>query len=160
METWRAVPGYEGLYDVSDHGRVRSWHQRWPSTPVPRLLKMPPDKQGRLHVTLHKDGVQTVVHVHRLVMNAFVGPLPAGMETRHLDGDYTNNHWPSNLVYGTRAENQQDSINHGTQQNVRKTHCPSEHPLSGTNLYVDPQGRRHCRACRKEQWQSWYDRHH
>jgi len=51
--------------------------------------------------------------VHRLVLLAFVGPCPAGMEARHLDGDPTNNRLP-NLCWGTPKENKQDSQRHGT----------------------------------------------
>ncbi len=51
--------------------------------------------------------------VHGIVLEAFVGPCPSGMECRHLDGDGTNNHI-SNLRWGTRKENAQDRRMHGT----------------------------------------------
>ncbi len=150
-ENWLPVVGYEGLYEVSSLGRVRS-------TPRPKAkggpLAMPPDHHGRLHVTLHKQGVQTVRHVHRLVADAFIGPLLPGMETRHLDGDPTNN-TVSNLAYGSRAENQRDSIRHGTHSESRKTHCPHGHPYDETNTYTDRQGNRHCRICRRNHWHAW-----
>ncbi len=53
------------------------------------------------------------IHVHRLVLEAFVGPCPEGMECRHLDGDRTNNRL-ENLAWGTRKENTADSMRHGT----------------------------------------------
>ena len=51
--------------------------------------------------------------VHKLVLLAFVGECPPGMEVRHLDGNPTNN-CLSNLVYGTRSQNSYDTINHGS----------------------------------------------
>lgn len=51
--------------------------------------------------------------LHRAVLLAFVGPLPKGKVSRHLDGVKTNNH-PSNLAYGTHQENREDAIRHGT----------------------------------------------
>lgn len=144
-EIWLPISGYEGLYEVSSLGRVRS-------LPRPRAkggpLALPPDFHGRLHVTLYKAGVQKVAQVHRLVANAFLGPLPPGMETRHLDGNPVNNA-ASNLTYGTRSENQHDSIRDGTHKEARKTHCPAGHPYDDENTYVDPVGNRHCRACRR-----------
>ena len=51
--------------------------------------------------------------VHRLVLETFIGPRPKGMECRHLNGIRTDNRL-DNLCWGTRAENQQDSVKHGT----------------------------------------------
>lgn len=51
--------------------------------------------------------------IHRLVLEAFVGPCPPGMECRHLDGNRTNNSL-GNLAWGTRKENMADQVAHGT----------------------------------------------
>jgi hypothetical protein len=53
-------------------------------------------------------------YIHHLVLNAFHGPCPAGMECRHLNGNRTDNRYPENLVWGTRSENKCDSTKHGT----------------------------------------------
>ena len=145
-EVWLPILGYEGRYEVSSLGRVRSLPR---SRTKGGFLALPPDSHGRPHVTLHKDGGQKVAQVHRLVANAFHGPLPPGMETRHLDGNPTNN-VATNLVYGTRSENQRDSVQIGTHNETRKTHCPAGHPYDDENTYVDPIGNRHCRACRRD----------
>jgi hypothetical protein len=58
--------------------------------------------------------------VHRFVLECFVGPCPAGMMCRHIDGDRTNNRL-SNLAWGTAAENKADAIAHGTSVNGERT---------------------------------------
>ncbi len=143
-ERWLSVPGFEGRYDVSDHGRVRSW-QPWRGTPVPRILAPVRGSHGYEAVALRPEGVVPSTTVHRLVMLAFVGPCEDGMDVRHLDGDKTNNTL-MNLEYGTRSENHHDAVMHGTHHNAAKTHCPRGHRYDST----DKHGWRHCRTCRAE----------
>lgn len=109
--TWKPVVGYEGLYDVSDCGDVWSRPRNGKSG---RLLKAQTMRGGYLAVGLCAGGRQQTLFVHVLVMGAFVGPCPAGLQTRHLDGDPTNNVWPANLTYGTAVENAADKVVHGT----------------------------------------------
>lgn len=137
-EEWRAIPGLEGRWEVSNLGRVRS-----PPRKRTRggLLTVRPNKRGYLAVGLghHKH------EVHRLVALAFIGPRPDGHEVRHVDGDPLNPA-ASNLTYGTRSQNVRDRRTHGTDHNVAKTHCPKGHPYDreNTRLYRD---RRYCRTC-------------
>jgi len=70
-------------------------------------------RKGYLHVGPYKDGKNRTVWVHKLILLAFIGPRPDGMEIMHIDGDKTNNAL-SNLRYGTPVENNQDKKNHGT----------------------------------------------
>lgn len=92
VEAWLPVVGYEGIYEVSDLGRVRS--QR-------RVLKGH-DVYGYTHVSLG----QRQVSVHRLVAAAFFGPPPFdGAEVDHKNGRRADNR-PGNLEYVSRAENQ------------------------------------------------------
>lgn len=115
-EMWKPVVGYEGLYEVSDKGRVKSLarmsrHPRPVAIPD-RLIAGSVSRDGRRRVTLHRDGRQRVVLVHKLVAEAFLGPRPPGMECRHMDGDCDNNAtW--NLAYGTAKENAADRERHG-----------------------------------------------
>jgi len=104
-EQWRPVPAFEGKYEVSDLGRVKSL--RW--TP-PRILRPGPSNYGHMSVVL---GRRNTRMVHELVLIAFVGPRPPGQETRHLDGDPANNRL-DNLCWGTRSENNRDAVRHGT----------------------------------------------
>src|SRR4051794_38431819 len=75
-----------------------------------RQLKPHPQSRGHCTVELGRDNIR---FIHRLVLEAFVGPCPDGLECRHLDGDPGNN-LLSNLKWGTRLENFQDSVKHGT----------------------------------------------
>lgn len=120
-ETWRPVVGYEGLYEVSDLGRVRSVTSdgRQRRRRLGRVLKQGNAPHGYKTVGLSKGsaGVETLT-VHCLVLTAFTGPKPTGKETRHLDGDPGNNTL-GNLAWGTRSENSQDTVRHGRWKNPR-----------------------------------------
>lgn len=145
VENWCPVAGYEGYYEVSDHGRVKS--RRRPGA-TGKLLVSYVGKGGYLRATLCRPGVQKVVEVHVLVARAFLGSRPDGMQIRHLDGDPTNNQL-TNLAYGTVSENAFDQLHHGRHFQASKTHCPSGHS------YLDPKnlrlyrGYRYCRACQE-----------
>jgi hypothetical protein len=121
-EIWKPAVGYEGYYEVSNMGRVRSLDRvieqagRWGL--IKRKMR---GRERRLKIGLHgypvvnlsMGGRCTTRRVHRLVLEAFVGPCPDGMECRHLDGIPENN-LLGNLRWGTRAENQEDIARHGT----------------------------------------------
>lgn len=82
-EIWRPVVGYEGLYDVSNLGNVRSLN--YGKTGKVKLKKLSYDKDGYLRVNLYKNGKQKNCSVHRLVWEAFVGPIPDGYELDHIN---------------------------------------------------------------------------
>lgn len=109
---WLAVPDWEGLYEVSDEGQVRSLPSATDRRRKGKILKQTPQYRGHLQVNLHFCGHNEVRYVHRLVLEAFVGPCPEGMECRHLDGDPANNEL-ENLCWGTIEENQADRVLHG-----------------------------------------------
>lgn len=96
-EKWRPVPGYEGLYDVSSHGRVRSLARTAKSGgapyPVPaRVLKPVNSGNGFLCVRLSRQGKGWTVGVHVLVALAFIGPRPDSRSVvHHKDGSAGNN---------------------------------------------------------------------
>lgn len=114
-ETWKDIPGYEGLYQVSDAGRVRSVGRTIRAvsrhgTQHTRTYKGRVLKPGRLpsgHLSVVLGHGAPGVTIHSLVMLAFVGPCPEGMEVCHRDRNPTNN-CLSNLRYDTRAENLRD----------------------------------------------------
>ena len=97
QEVWKAIPGHEGRYEVSDQGRVRE---------NVRILAQATMRSGHLTVHLRRQ----THYVHRLVLFAFVGAPPAKaqrMEARHLDGNPANNNL-QNLAWGTVKENRAD----------------------------------------------------
>lgn len=103
-EVWKPVVGYEGLYEVSNTGKVRSLYDaRWDKYRV-KELKPLNNSRGYLMVFLYKDGERKMHTVHKLVMAAFVGPRPEGYDINHIDEDKTNNR-VDNLEYCTHREN-------------------------------------------------------
>ena len=114
-EIWRDVPGFTH-YQVSNQGRVRS--RKPPArSKKPRkewkILKPYRMKNGYLVIKLADCGKGIAYLVHRLVLEAFVGPCPDGMEARHVkDNDRSNNRL-DNLCWGTRQENADDVLRHG-----------------------------------------------
>jgi len=93
-------------YFVTEDGRV--WGSRRKHVLKPNLTTT----GGYLQVCLCAGGKRKTRKVHSIVLEAFVGPCPEGMECRHLDGDRTNNSL-DNLVWGTAKENAQDRDAHG-----------------------------------------------
>jgi HNH endonuclease/NUMOD4 motif len=105
FEKWLPVVGFEGAYEISDWGRVRSVAR--PRT-AGGLIKPRPNKKGYLKAPLWKSHKQYWIAVHRLVMIAFVGSRPTGLVVDHIDGNKTNNAL-SNLRYVTPKENVESS---------------------------------------------------
>jgi hypothetical protein len=106
-EEWRWIAGYDGIYSVSDLGRVRSHKNGL------RIMSATIAKRGYRTVALMRNGERSTRYVHHLVAEAFVGPRPDGMDCAHLDGTRTNN-VPSNLRWVTRKENLSHRVTHGT----------------------------------------------
>ena len=117
VEIWRDIPGYEGAYQASSLGRIRSLPRLIPvydsirrvmyQRPVPGgiLRQAVCDKAG--HVSVHLGKYCRGIPVHQLVMLAFQGYPPPGLEAMHLNGIPTDNR-PENLQYGTHSQNMTD----------------------------------------------------
>jgi hypothetical protein len=148
---WRAIPGYEGSYEASSDGFIRSLNRidGRGNRLEGRILKGA-IVSGYMRVALCLPGRKREYSVHRLVMLAFTGPCPGGHEVLHGDGVRTNNNH-SNLSYGTRGDNVRDSIRHGTNVNANKTHCIKGHEYTDANTYIIRPGmvipNRSCRKC-------------
>jgi hypothetical protein len=106
------LPGYAAGNDGSvwscrlrKFGRLgRTWH----------TISQHANKKGYRIARVRQNGRSIGFNVHRLVLEAFVGPRPDGLVCRHLDGNCENNRL-DNLEWGTQAENARDRIRHGTQ---------------------------------------------
>lgn len=147
-EEWRPIPGFNGLYEASSLGRVRSWHTHR-GVPGPRILRRANNKDGYFRMALNRNGKGYNRHLHAWIALAFLGPRPEGLEVRHLDGDQTNNR-VSNLAYGTHSENVQDTIRHGRHYTASKTRCHRGHEYDRARVQKDGTRRRVCRTCQRE----------
>lgn len=152
-EEWRPVHGWEGVYEASNLGRVRSLPRRIirsdgsPLT-LPGKTMTPHVHRNRRFVTLSRAGDHKPYPVAILVLLAFAGARPPGQQGCHNDGDSMNDVL-TNLRWDTASENVHDTVRHRTHANAAKTHCPLGHPLAPPNLVASyaRKGGRHCRTC-------------
>lgn len=111
-EQWKPVVGYEGRYEVSSQGRVRSLKSKHGLRKKPLMLKLTPGTYGHRMVMLYCNGQRRVGLVHRLMLEAFVGPCPTGQQCCHKDDDPSNNTL-SNLRWDTPKGNSRDAKRNG-----------------------------------------------
>lgn len=132
-EQWKPVPGYEGKYEVSDQGRVRSVdalvpYNHWRSGA--RLLRLKRGKllptqrinSGYLIVHMHKDNKREAKTVHRLVASVFVEG--GGREVNHHNGDKTDNR-ATNLEWSSSKDNHIHAVDKGFLPHAIPVRCPS-----------------------------------
>ena len=163
-EEWRPIPDSDGLYEVSNLGRVRSldrivyrangkaWRIRG------RILAACPDGCGYLQLRVKLFGKRETRKVHRLVLETFVGPRPEGMVGCHNNGNNQDNRL-SNLRWDTLAGNAQDMKRHGTHFMSAKTHCIRGHEFTPENTnYGRKSGARLCKTCQQAQGREAYAR--
>lgn len=113
-EIWKDIPGFEGQYQASSLGRIRSLDRyvsqksrngvEYSRFLQGQLLSITPGPRAYASVKLGKAGPHVV---HRLVAHAFLGPQKNGMDVRHINGNARDNRLV-NLCYGTRSENNRD----------------------------------------------------
>lgn len=128
MTVWKDIPNYEGLYQVSDSGQVRSLDRtdsrgrKWKG----KVLKTWPDGlSGYLQVCLSKEGKVIQIRIHRLITLAFHG-LPSGRQANHKNGEKTDNR-AHNLEWMTCSENVKHRINVlGIQNPAGESHACSK----------------------------------
>lgn len=112
MENWKKVVGFEGRYEVSDMGRVRSLNERairiW-GIDGELIITANRNQDGYLHIPMRDGAHRHCRTIHSLVMAAFVGPRPSNGQCNHKDGNKSNNHL-SNLEWVTPTQNMRHSV--------------------------------------------------
>lgn len=152
-EEWKPVTGFEGEYEVSSTGGVRSITRKVRSKggsfrTVPGQVLKQWTVNGYLRVNLNQRGVLTQTPVHRLVAEEFV-PNPENLPVvRHLNDVKTDNR-VENLAWGTASDNENDKVRNGGNHESNKTHCIRGHEFAGENLRLTRKGHRKCRACER-----------
>lgn len=122
-EIWKSIPGYEGFYEASSTGRIRS---------IPRISitgaflpgvvrKQCAQKSGHLGVGFSKDGVIRTINTHKIIALTFLGERPKGMFIRHANGIPTDNR-VANLSYDTPRQNNLDRYVHGVSPTGDESH--------------------------------------
>lgn len=96
-EIWRSIPNYEGLYEISNFGRVKSLKRNI-------IRKAHPDGSGYLKIDLYKNNIQKTFKIHRLVAIVFIKNLEGYTQVNHIDGNILNNK-VTNLEWCTPSEN-------------------------------------------------------
>lgn len=109
-ELWKDIVGYEGLYQVSNLGRIRSFYKRRNDV---EFLKFA-DNHGYKTITLHKDGRQKTFRVHRLVAVAFLPNESDKPQINHINGNKSDNR-ASNLEWCSQSENMLHAYESGLQ---------------------------------------------
>lgn len=127
QEVWKAIAGFEGLYEVSNFGRVRRIFCY--GRPYIRPCKPKITKDGYFESTLVKNNKPKCIRTHRLVAQAFCENPENKLEVNHIDGNKLNNH-ASNLEWCTSSENQKHAYKLGLQKvsggaisNRKKVRC-------------------------------------
>jgi hypothetical protein len=124
-EEWRVLEKYPD-YEISNFGRVRTklrkGNHKQKCGQKYRLLKLVTSPRGYQSVSLPINGSYRHCRIHTLVMVAFCGPRPSGLETAHLNGDPSDNRL-SNLIYCTHRENESHKKLHGTNLGQRNSNA-------------------------------------
>lgn len=155
IEEWRPVLGWEGLYEVSNLGEVRSLDKTYPNTLTGgtstfkgRVLKPKTDRGGYLVVGLARNGAIKTKTVHRLVAIAFLdNPNNLPLVLHGPKGKLNNS--IENLRWGTNSDNMYDKRRDGTDHMLNRTHCPQNHEYTEENTVLDS-GSRKCLICLRE----------
>ena len=159
QERWLPVVGYEGLYEVSDQGRIKSVaHRAKNGVFFPEKIRVS-HAGANTHptISMYRDGISKRFYVYRLVLEAFVGPCPEGMVACHWNDDPSDNRL-ENLRWDTEKANQADKMRNGHNTNANKTHCKNGHEYTDENTYIRPDGNRDCRECVRIRGREYYQR--
>lgn len=108
-EQWRDIKGYEGLYQVSNQGRIKGFRVKdgfvgFKIVDEGKVMSLINKENGYKYITLVKDGTRKNYYIHRLVAQAFIGDIPTGLVVNHIDHNRGNN-CVDNLEIITQMQN-------------------------------------------------------
>lgn len=135
-EKWKDIKDFEGLYQVSNYGRVKSLSRKiktikgYTITIKGRILKPTIDNTDYYAVSLWKQNIKVRPHIHRLVAEAFIPNLENKPQVNHIDGDKLNNN-VRNLEWCTQQENNIHAYNHGLNPSRKKV---DQYDLNGNYI--------------------------
>ena len=140
MEIWKDVPEYEGVYMISNKGRLKALEREIAHGNTKQIRRETIKHQwmnddGYMICKLSKDGRNKNVAVHRLVALAFLDNPENKAEVNHIDGNRSNND-VANLEWVTRAENIQDTITRGTHVSLRDLHGENNPNFGNHKLHL------------------------
>lgn len=118
MELWKDIPNFEGLYQASINGEIRSIYK------YKKILKQSKSKNGYLKVMLCANGKRKLISVHRLIAMTFLEDYETNLQVNHKNGIKTDNR-VDNLEMVTPSEN----IRHSFENGLQKAKFGKEHPL-------------------------------
>lgn len=124
IEIWKEIPNYEGFYEVSNFGRVKSLKRSIPRKNgrmlniKERIFNSVIDEHGYFKVQLWKNNKPLSIRVHRLVARCFVGNYSPDLEVNHVDGNKLNNYY-KNLEWCTVSHNQSEAVRLGLKKQTK-----------------------------------------
>lgn len=148
-EIWKDVPSYEGLYQVSNYGRVKSLSRKaYNHFTKERIMTQVTTKKGYKQVRLHNGKKSQGFRVHRLVANTFISNSDNKPQVNHIDGNKQNN-CVDNLEWVTPKQNMRHAVDNGLLRDVSGNHNPNcktinQYDLNGNFI---------------KQWKSMYEIH-
>jgi hypothetical protein len=138
VEIWKNIKGYEGKYQVSNLGRIKSLY-RWNGKAFYKrehiMESYINNKNGYIYIALMKNNKNKNCRLHRLVAEAFIPNPENKPQVNHIDGDKTNNN-ANNLEWCTQSENELHAYNKGLANSDNKKFKVFQYDMQGNLLNI------------------------